>query len=128
MNTEQAGIKKTLIVGASPNPARYAYLAVDLLLEYGHPVIPIGIRSGNIAGNKIMDLRQRPNLKEIHTITLYINPRNQVQWYDYLIALQPERIIFNPGTENYQFASKVRSANVQAIEACTLVMLRSGTY
>ena len=128
MNTEQAGIKKTLIVGASPNPARYAYLAVNLLLEYGHPVIPIGIRSGNIAGNKIMDLRQRPNLKEIHTITLYINPRNQVQWYDYLIALQPERIIFNPGTENYQFASKVRSANVQAIEACTLVMLRSGTY
>ncbi|MGI9543225.1 MAG: CoA-binding protein [Cyclobacteriaceae bacterium] len=121
-------MKKTLIVGASPNPARYAYLAVNMLLEYGHPIVPIGIKSGEVAGHGIVDLRQRPVIPNINTVTLYLNPYNQEQWHDYLIALKPVRIIFNPGTENNKFALKAQSADIETIEACTLVMLRSGTY
>ena len=120
--------KKTLVVGASPNPARFAYLAVHMLLEYGHTIVPIGIKSGEVGGHGIMDLRLGPDIPDIDTITLYLNARNQEQWHDYLIALKPVRIIFNPGTENNKFALKAQSADIETIEACTLVMLRSGTY
>jgi len=121
-------MKKTLIVGASPNRTRFAYLAVTMLLEYGHPIVPIGIKRGEIAGHGIVDIRERPIIQNIDTITLYLNPQNQERWHDYLISLKPARIIFNPGTENNKFALKAQSAEIETIEACTLVMLRADTY
>lgn len=120
--------KLTLVVGATDNPERYAYRAVELLQAKGVPVVPIGIKKGVVFGEEILDLRLKPALKEIHTITLYLGPSNQVEWMDYLIGLRPKRIIFNPGTENFDFFSKAKAAGIEALEACTLVMLTTGQF
>ena len=120
--------KLTLVVGATDNPERYAYRAVELLQAKGVPVVPIGIKKGLVFGEEILDLRLKPALKEIHTITLYLGPSNQVEWMDYLIGLRPKRIIFNPGTENFDFFSKAKAAGIEALEACTLVLLTTGQF
>ena len=120
--------KLTLVVGATDNPERYAYRAVELLQAKGVPVVPIGIKKGVVFGEEILDLRLKPALKEIHTITLYLGPSNQAEWMDYLIGLEPKRIIFNPGTENPQFFQKAEDAGIEALEACTLVMLTTGQF
>jgi predicted CoA-binding protein len=120
--------KLTLVVGATDNPERYDYRAVELLQAKGVPVVPIGIKKGVVFGEEILDLRLKPALKEIHTITLYLGPSNQVEWMDYLIGLRPKRIIFNPGTENFDFFSQAKAAGIEALEACTLVMLTTGQF
>ncbi|REG94685.1 CoA-binding protein [Algoriphagus antarcticus] len=120
--------KLTLIVGATTNPSRFAYFAASRLAGAGIPFIPIGIKSGEIFGEKIIDLRSKPELKNIHTITLYIGPANQEEWIDYLVSLNPSRIIFNPGTENSIFFQKAKAKGIEVLEACTLVMLSAGQY
>ncbi|WP_339705956.1 CoA-binding protein [Algoriphagus aquimarinus] len=120
--------KLTLIVGATTNPSRYAYFAASRLDNAGVPFIPIGIKSGEVFGEKILDLRTKPDLENIHTITLYIGAVNQAEWLDYLISLHPKRIIFNPGTENPLFFQRAKAAGIEAIHACTLVMLSSHQY
>jgi len=120
--------KLTLVVGATDNPERYAYRAVELLQAKGIPVVPIGIKKGLVFGEEILDLRLKPALKEIHTITLYLGPSNQVEWLNYLIGLGPKWIIFNPGTENPLFFQKAEEAGIEALEACTLVMLTTGQF
>ena len=120
--------KLTLVVGATDNPERYAYRAVELLQAKGVPVVPIGIKKGLVFGEEILDLRLKPILAGIHTITLYLGPQNQPEWIDYLIGLEPKRIIFNPGTENPQFFQKAKAAGIEALEACTLVMLTTGQF
>jgi predicted CoA-binding protein len=120
--------KLTLIVGATDNPERYAYRAADLLQAKGIPFIPIGIKKGMVFGKEIVDLRQKPLLAGIHTITLYLGPTNQTEWVDYLIALQPKRIIFNPGTENPLLFQKAKASGIEVLEACTLVMLTTGQF
>ena len=120
--------KKTVIVGATPNTARYAYMAADRLLSSGHEIVPIGIRRGSLFGKEILDIRSRPAIPGVDTITLYIGPHRQGEWYDYLLSLKPKRIIFNPGTENDELISRAESEGIEAVEGCTLVMLRSGQY
>ncbi len=120
--------KLTLIVGATDNPERYAYRAADLLQAKGVSFIPIGIKKGVVFGKEIVDLRQKPALAGIHTVTLYLGPQNQSEWMDYLIGLGPKRMIFNPGTENPEFFSKAKSAGIEVLEACTLVMLTTGQF
>jgi len=117
---------KTVVLGATPNPARYAWLAVVRLKQHGHEVVPIGIKKGNIEGLEIIN--DRPQIADIHTVTLYLNPLNQVGWYDYIISLKPKRIIFNPGTENPDLEKLAIKNDIQTIEACTLVMLSTGVY
>jgi predicted CoA-binding protein len=121
-------VKKTVVVGASPNRGRYAWIASEMLQEYGHPIVPLGIRSGEIAGESIIDIRTRPEIPDVDTVTLYLAPPNQQQWYDYLIRLKPKRIIFNPGTENPEFVRRAREAGIETVEACTMVLLRSRQY
>jgi predicted CoA-binding protein len=121
-------MKKTVIVGASTNPGRYAYLAAESLTEYHHEIVPIGIKKGSVFGNQILNIREKPFIPDVDTITLYIGPRHQAEWYDYLIGLKPKRIIFNPGTENPEFEKKAEEAGIFTLEACTLVMLRTGQY
>lgn len=121
-------MKKTLIVGATANPARYAYMAADMLCEYGHEIVPIGIKKETVLGKEILNLREKPMVNDIDTITLYIGPQNQPEWYDYLLSLKPKRIIFNPGTENDVFEKMAEAQDVEVVEGCTLVMLRSGQY
>ena len=109
--------KLTLVVGATDNPERYAYRAAELLQAKGIPVVPIGIKKGMVLGEEILDLRQKPVLAGIHTITLYLGSQNQSEWIDYLIGLEPKRIIFNPGTENPLFFQKAEAAGIEALEA-----------
>lgn len=121
-------MKKTVIVGATTNPGRYAYIAASMLKEYGHPIVPIGIKKGELFGEKILDIRQKPVINDVDTVTLYIGPQHQPEWYDYIISLKPRRIIFNPGTENLTFERKAEEAGIEAEETCTLVLLRTHQY
>lgn len=120
--------KKTVVVGATPNPGRYAYLAANMLAEYNHDVVPLGINNGTVADKEILDIRQKPDVKNVDTITLYIGPRHQPEWYEYLIGLKPKRIIFNPGTENEEFEKLAEDNGIEVTEACTLVLLRSHQF
>lgn len=121
-------MKKTLIVGATTNTYRYAYLAAQMLVEYKFPIVPIGIKKGEVFGEPILDIMEKPSLDGIDTITLYIGPDHQAEWYNYLLDLKPKRIIFNPGTENAKFAKMAEDRGIEAIEACTLVMLRTRQF
>lgn len=121
-------MKKTLIVGATTNTYRYAYLAAQMLTEYKFPFIPIGIKKGEVFGESILDIKEKPGIDGIDTITLYIGPEHQAEWYDYLIGLKPKRIIFNPGTENTEFAKMAEDQGIETLEACTLVMLRTHQF
>ena len=128
MDNEPNKSKLTLLVGATDNPERYAYLAAEMLQNNGVDFIPIGIKKGRVLGKEILDLRQFPDLKGIHTITLYLGPQNQSEWIEYLIGLKPERILFNPGTENPLFFQKATEAGIDAQNLCTLVMLTTGQF
>ena len=128
MESEPIKSKLTLVVGATDNPERYPYRAAELLQAKGVPFVPIGIKRGLVFGEEILDLRQKPALGGIHSIMLYLGPQNQSEWIDYLIGLGPKRIIFNPGTENPVFFSKAKAAGIDALEACTLVMLTTGQF
>jgi uncharacterized protein len=121
-------MKKTLIVGATVNPSRYSYMAARMFLENGIEFIPIGIKKGVLFGKEILDLRSKPELQDIHTITLYIGADNQAEWMDYLIGLKPKRIIFNPGTENSDFFRKAKEAGIEVLPVCNLVMLSTGQF
>lgn len=121
-------MKRTAIIGATPNPSRYAFIAAQVLIEHGHEIVPIGIKNGTVAGQNIVDLRQKPSVGVIDTVTLYLGPQNQPDWYDYIIGLNPRRMIFNPGTENFELQQMATKAGIETEEACTLVLLRIGSY
>ncbi len=119
-------MKKTLVLGASPNPSRYGYIATSMLRDYHHEVIPYGIKKGDIGGLEI--LNNLPPDTDIDTVTLYLNPTNQKPYIDYILNLKPKRVIFNPGTENPDFEKQLAEKGIEPIEACTLVMLRTGRF
>ena len=119
-------LKKTLVLGASANPGRYAYKAVKMLQRYGHPVVAIGKKEDDIDGIKIE--KEHVPFKGIDTVTLYLNPMNQKQYYDYIVDLEPERVIFNPGTENPELYELLREKGIDIEIACTLVMLSVNHY
>ena len=118
--------KKTLVFGGSTNPQRYSYLAINRLRNNGHEVVSYGLRSGEVADVQI-DTELKP-YRDINTITLYMNPSRQEAYYDYLISLQPQRVIFNPGTENPEFYKRLRDNNILVEVACTLVLLSINQY
>jgi hypothetical protein len=120
--------KKTVIVGASTNPSRYAFMAAERLVDNHHEIVPIGVKSGEVFGKSILDIGSKPSIEEVDTITLYIGPQHQQEHYEYLLSLKPKRVIFNPGTENAEFEKKVEESGAEALEACTLVMLSTGQY
>ena len=120
--------KKTAILGATPNPARYAYLAAERLTSKNHEIVPIGIKKGEVFGTQILDLRQKPKVDGVDTVTMYIGPQNQSEWEDYILSLNPKRIIFNPGAENLSLTKKASDQGIETINACTLVMLGNGLY
>ena len=120
--------KKTAILGASPNPNRYAFLAAERLSASQHEFVPIGIKKGDVLGNQILDLKEKPKVEDVDTVTMYIGPQNQIEWESYILSLKPNRIIFNPGSENPSLAQKATEAGIQTMNACTLVMIASGMY
>ena len=119
-------MKKTLILGASTNPERYAFKAANRLLDHGHPIVMIGKRSGEIRENSIE--KEKAEFTDIDTVTLYLNPQNQKEYYDYILNLNPKRIIFNPGTENPELEAMAQNQGIETTEACTLVLLSIGEF
>lgn len=119
-------MKQTLIIGANTNPERYAYKAAHMLNAKGHPIINIGIKKGEVAGVEI----ERPGEihEQVHTITLYIRPEIQKEYYDYILQTAPRRVIFNPGTENLELEELLVEHGIEPVEACTLVLLSTGQY
>ena len=118
--------KKTLVLGASENKERYSNLAVNLLRQYQHPVVAIGNKIGKI--NDVEIEVGKPSIKDIDSVTLYLSEKYQKEYYDYIISLKPKRIIFNPGTENNELFELAKSNNIEPVEACTLVLLKTGQY
>jgi predicted CoA-binding protein len=117
---------RTLILGASPNPARYANMAAELLTSKEHNIVQLGKRQGQVAGDEIHTTAEM--FDNIDTVTLYLGPQNQVEYYQYIVSLKPRRVIFNPGTENPELRNLLEKNNIECINACTLVMLNMGTY
>ena len=118
--------KKTLVLGASDNPSRYSFLAVHRLRSYGHPVVAIGKKNG-VVNDVTIDKEKKP-IENVHTVTLYLNPAHQKQYYDYIVSLKPQRIIFNPGAENDELAELATRNGIKPLEACTLVLLSTNQY
>ena len=119
-------MKKTLVLGASPNPLRFSHKMVKSLVRHQNEVVAVGFREGEISGIKI--LTGKPSLKDIHTISLFIGPKGQVSVYDYILSLHPRRIIFNPGTVNEELMKLARDKGIEVVTDCALVMLSSGKY
>lgn len=117
---------KTVVIGASPNPDRYAYKAVQSLVNHNQPVVAVGIRKGEIAGVTIQT--GHPEIADVHTVTLYVGRSGQPDLYDYILSLKPRRVIFNPGTENPELAKLLHKNGVEVTEACTLVLLSTNQY
>ncbi len=117
---------KTLVIGASTNPQRFSYLAIKSLVKHKIDVVAIGLKQGEVDGIQI--IVGKPELTDIHTITLYLNAEHQRGYLDYLISLKPRRIIFNPGTENGELIKLARENKIDLIFDCTLVMLNNGSY
>ena len=118
--------KKTLVIGASENEVRYSNLAVKKLIAHNHPVFALGKKTGMIGNTAI--ITDKKVIQDIHTITLYLNSENQKPYYDYILALKPKRIIFNPGAENEELESLAEKNGIKTIEACTLVLLSTSQY
>ena len=118
--------KKTLVLGASDNPSRYSYLAIQRLKKYGHPVAALGKKHTWVDDIEIE--KEKKQFDGIDTVTLYLNPLHQQEYYDYIISLKPKRIIFNPGAENDELADLARQNNILPMEACTLVLLSTNQY
>lgn len=118
--------KKTLVLGASDNPSRYSYLAIQRLRSHGHPVAAVGRRNTKVADVTIGT--EHEPFSDIDTVTLYLNPLHQQEYYDYILSLKPKRIIFNPGAENNELAGLAKQNGIITKEACTLVMLSTNQY
>lgn len=119
-------MKKTLVLGASMNPDRYSNLAINRLVSHGHTVEAVGLREGEVAGVNIST--EKENFDDIDTVTLYLNPKRQEEYYDYIVSLKPKRVIFNPGTENSEFYKILKEKNIENEVACTLVLLGTDQY
>ncbi|WP_333695435.1 CoA-binding protein [Flavobacterium sp.] len=119
-------MKKTLVIGASTNPERYSFKAINSLLQKGHSVVAIGQKVGEVSGVTIQT-KQIP-FTNIDTVTLYLNPTAQRDYYNYIVRLEPKRVIFNPGTENPEFYSLLKINGIEVEVACTLVLLATNQY
>ncbi|MFN0083713.1 MAG: CoA-binding protein [Ferruginibacter sp.] len=118
--------KKTVVLGASQNEDRYSNMAVKKLTAHNHPVTAIGNKEGSI--NDVKIIKDNPAIESVDTVTLYLNPQNQKPYYDYVLSLNPKRIIFNPGTENEELEKMATEKGIKTMDACTLVLLSTNQY
>jgi uncharacterized protein len=121
-----ANYKKTLVLGASPNPERYSFLAINKLREHNHPVIAVGKKNAIVADVPVQS--SISPIPDLDTVTMYLNSENQKNYYDYILSQHPRRVIFNPGAENPEFEKLLSDNGIKVLEACTLVLLGTGQY
>ncbi len=121
MNTK----KTTLVLGASENPDRYSNMAIKMLREHDVPTLAHGNRSGQVLDVKIE--KELPTIP-CDTVTLYLSAKNQESFIEPILNMAPRRVIFNPGTENEEFEQLLWSRGIEALRACTLVLLSTGQY
>lgn len=117
---------KTLVLGASLKSNRYSNYAIQRLVANAHEVVAFGLKQGEVSGVKI-DTKLIPYIG-IHTVTLYLNPKRQKDYYDFIVSLNPKRVIFNPGTENSELYTILKANNIPFEVACTLVLLSTNQY
>tara|TARA_R110002050_G_scaffold202106_2_gene337252 strand:- start:2379 stop:2735 length:357 start_codon:yes stop_codon:yes gene_type:complete len=117
---------KTLVLGASENKQRYSNIAMNMLKDYQHEVVAVGNRSGEVNG--IPFSKEKKDFKDVDTVTLYLGPQNQADYFDYVDSLNPRRVIFNPGTENPDWMDHLQKRGIETEVACTLVLLRTNQY
>jgi len=115
-----------VVLGASPNPERFSYKAIKRLLKHNYKVVAIGKREGTIENIPI--ITDQPVLTDVHTVVVYLAPYHQGEIFDYVVSLNPKRIIFNPGTESPEFEEFLESQNIEIVHDCSLVMLASGRF
>lgn len=120
-------MRKTIVLGASTNTLRYSNMAIKNLLLNNHHVIAVG-KEKNAEVYNIPILNQIPLDIKVHTLTLYLSPKNQTQFFDDILKLNPIRIIFNPGTENNLLSDLAAKHKIKTLNACTLVLLSTGQY
>ncbi len=118
--------KTTLVIGASLKPERYANMAIKKLVAHKQNVVAIGLREGVVAGVHIS--KTKHDFDNIDTVTLYIGARHQPEYYDYIVSLQPRRVIFNPGTGNPEFYQILLNHKIISEVSCTLVLLSTKQY
>lgn len=121
-----SSLKKTLVLGASDNPSRYSFLAIHKLRANDHPVVAIGRKKTTVSDVPVFT--EKGNISDLDTVTIYLNPENQKGYYDFVLAQNPRRVIFNPGAENPEFEKILQEKGIDTIEACTLVLLGTGQY
>lgn len=120
--------KLTVVLGATTDPSRYAYLAAERLKNHNWPFKLVSIKNGELFGESFLSLNEKPIIANVHTVTLYIGATRLDEWIDYILKLAPKRIIFNPGTENMTLAKSAEQAGIEVVFGCTLVMLGTGQY
>jgi predicted CoA-binding protein len=118
--------KKTVVLGASPNPVRFSHKAVKSLKRHDQEVVPVGFKAGQIVEEEI--LVGQPKITDVHTVSIYIGSSRQTDYYDYIISLQPKRVIFNPGTVNPEFMGRLQREGIEPVNGCMLVMLNEGEF
>lgn len=123
---DELNYMKTLVLGASTHSYRYSYKAIKLLRAHKHEVIGVGRDIGTVDDVTIQS--SFPENEKIDTVTMYLNPLHQKQYYDKIIAAKPRRIIFNPGAENAELERLAEQNGIKTEEACTLVLLNTGQY
>jgi predicted CoA-binding protein len=119
-------MKKTLVLGASNNPGRYSNKAMRMLHQHGIETVGIGKRKDDTTAFPILDsidLREK-----FHTVSIYLSPENQKNYYQDILTLKPERVIFNPGSENPELVQLLEENNIPFEHACTLVLLSTGQF
>jgi predicted CoA-binding protein len=121
-----ANFKKTLVFGASDNPSRYSFLAIHKLREHQHPVVAIGRKITTVSDVSVST--EKVDIPDLDTVTLYLNPENQKNYYNYILSQHPRRVIFNPGAENQEFERILHENGIRTMKACTLVLLGTGQY
>ncbi len=125
--------KHTVVIGASLNPQRYSHRAIIRLNSHNIPVIAVGLKEGTVGTTEIISFdsafaKAQTHKNLVDTVTLYLNPKRQAAYYEYIISLSPKRVIFNPGTENPAFYKLLKEANITSEIACTLVLLATNQY
>lgn len=119
-------MSKVVVMGASPNHERYSFKVVKALRKRNYEVVALGTKAGEIVGVPI--LTGQPEINDVDTVLLYLNPERQKKIYDYILSLKPRRIIFNPGTNNQEFAGLAQKNDIEVVNNCALIMLGADTF